>query len=213
MQEADVSSHFASLAVEFASSFSHMPTWRGTRARTISRFWLFSSVNVLMWISYFERGSRSSCKIAEKVEISWCWQHPSIAYPEWRRANHNLAHTDLQQNMADWRMIYLMDKVTSDSAPKKGNLQQCQNYRTISLISHPKKVMLRIILNRIKPQAGNIIAEEHAGFRTGRSTTEQSSTWEFFVRNIFNINKISTMYSLDFKKAFDWVWLAAMWQP
>ena len=32
--------------------------------------------------------------------------------------------------------------------PKKGNLQQCQNYRTISLISHPSKVMLKILLNR-----------------------------------------------------------------
>ena len=31
--------------------------------------------------------------------------------------------------------------------PKMGNLQQCQNYRTISLISHPSKVMLKIILN------------------------------------------------------------------
>ena len=31
--------------------------------------------------------------------------------------------------------------------PKKGNLQQCQNYRTISLISHPSKVMLKIMLN------------------------------------------------------------------
>ena len=35
--------------------------------------------------------------------------------------------------------------------PKKGNLQQCQNYRTISLISHPSKVMLKIILIRLKP--------------------------------------------------------------
>ena len=34
---------------------------------------------------------------------------------------------------------------------EKGNLQQCQNYRTISLISHPSKVMLEIILNRLKP--------------------------------------------------------------
>ena len=48
--------------------------------------------------------------------------------------------------------------------PKKGNLQQCQNYRTISLISHPSKVMLKIILNILKPQAGKIIAEEQAGF-------------------------------------------------
>ena len=37
--------------------------------------------------------------------------------------------------------------------PKKGNLQQCQNYRTIRLISHPSKVMLKTVLNRLKPQA------------------------------------------------------------
>ena len=49
--------------------------------------------------------------------------------------------------------------------PKKGNLQLYQNYRTISLISHPSKVMLKIILNRLQPQAGEIIAEEQAGFR------------------------------------------------
>ena len=52
--------------------------------------------------------------------------------------------------------------------PKKGSLQQCQNHRTNSLISHPSKVML----NRLKPQAEKIIAEEQAGFKAGRSTTE-----------------------------------------
>ena len=41
------------------------------------------------------------------------------------------------------------------------------------LISHPSKVMLKVILNRLKPQAENIIAEEQAGFRAGRSTTQQ----------------------------------------
>ena len=56
--------------------------------------------------------------------------------------------------------------------PKKGNLQLCQNYRTISLISHSSKVMLKVILNRPKPQAEDIIVEEQAGFRAGRSTTE-----------------------------------------
>ena len=35
--------------------------------------------------------------------------------------------------------------------PKKGNLQLCQNYRTISLIRHSSKVMLKVILNRLKP--------------------------------------------------------------
>ena len=57
--------------------------------------------------------------------------------------------------------------------PKKGNLQHRQNYQTISFISHPSKVMLKVILNRLKQQAEKIIAEEQAGFRAGRSTTEQ----------------------------------------
>ena len=43
----------------------------------------------------------------------------------------------------------------------------------ISLISHPSKIMLKIILDRLKSQAENIIAEEQAGFRADRSTTEQ----------------------------------------
>ena len=37
--------------------------------------------------------------------------------------------------------------------PKKGNLQVCQHYRTISLTSHPSKVILRVPQNRLKPQA------------------------------------------------------------
>ena len=46
--------------------------------------------------------------------------------------------------------------------PKKGNLQVFQNYRTISLIRHHNKVKLKII-NRLQPQAEEIIAEEQAG--------------------------------------------------
>ena len=57
--------------------------------------------------------------------------------------------------------------------PKICNLQQCQNYRMISLMSHPSKITLKVVLNRLKPQAEKIIAEEQRGFRAGRSTTEQ----------------------------------------
>ena len=66
--------------------------------------------------------------------------------------------------------------------PKEDNLQLCQNYRTISLISH--KVMLKIILNRLQPQAEEIIAEEQAGLRAGRRTTEQ----------IFNLRILGDKY-------------------
>ena len=42
--------------------------------------------------------------------------------------------------------------------PKKGNLTKCTNSRTISFICHPSKVMLKVILNRLNPQAKETIA-------------------------------------------------------
>ena len=76
--------------------------------------------------------------------------------------------------MADRRVGHKMDLILT--LPKKGNLQQSEqykNYRTSSLICHSSKVLLKVLLNRLKPQAESIIAEEQAGFRSGRSTTEQ----------------------------------------
>ena len=35
--------------------------------------------------------------------------------------------------------------------PKKGNPQLCPNYCTISLVSHSSKLILRILVNRLKP--------------------------------------------------------------
>ena len=83
--------------------------------------------------------------------------------------------------------------------PKKGNLQLFQNYRTISLISHPSKVILKIILNRLKPQAEVIIAEEQAGFRAGRSTTEQTFNLRFFCEKYLQHQQDLYHVSIDFK--------------
>ena len=95
--------------------------------------------------------------------------------------------------------------------PKKGNLQLCQNYRTISLISHPSKVMLKIILNRIQPQAEEIIAEEQAGFRAGRSTTEQIFNLRILCEKYLQHQQNLYHVFIDFKKAFDRVWHEALW--
>ena len=78
---------------------------------------------------------------------------------------------------------------------KNGNQQQRQNYQMISLISHPSKVMLKSILNRLKPQAEKIIAEEQAGFRAGRSTTEQIFILRILCEKYLNTSKTSTMSS------------------
>ena len=94
--------------------------------------------------------------------------------------------------------------------PKKGNLQLCQNCRTINLISHPRKVMLRILLNRLKPQAEEII-KEWAGFRAGRSTTEQIFNLRILCEKYLQHQQSLYHVFVNFKKAFDRVWHAALW--
>ena len=51
----------------------------------------------------------------------------------------------------EWLTLWIQSLVIT--LPKNGNLQQSQNYLTISLISHSSKVMLKIIVNRLKSQA------------------------------------------------------------
>ena len=102
--------------------------------------------------------------------------------------NHR-SHDILQQDLADGRMASSVDPVLGHHIPKKGNLQQCHDYRTMSLISHPSKVMLKIILNRLKRHAEKIIVEKRAGFRAGRSTTEQIFNLRILCEKILSTSK------------------------
>ena len=48
-----------------------------------------------------------------------------------------------QQWPQDWkRTVFFL-------VPKKGNAKECSNYSTIALISHPSKVMLKILQARL----------------------------------------------------------------
>ena len=51
---------------------------------------------------------------------------------------------------------------------KKGDKQECGNYRTIALISHASKVLLRIIQRRLQEFLIPELPIEQAGFRRGR---------------------------------------------
>ena len=96
--------------------------------------------------------------------------------------------------------------------PKKNNLQLCQNCRNISLISHPSsKVMLKICLNRLQPQAEEITAEEQAGFRAGRSTTKQIFNLRILCEKYLQHQQNLYHFFIDIKKAFDRVWHEALW--
>ena len=104
-----------------------------------------------------------------------------------------------------------VDPVLGHYTSKQRQPAECQNYRTISLISRPSKVMLKIILNRLKPQAEKIIAEEQAGFRAGKNSTEQIFNLRILCEKYFQHQQDIYHVFIDFKKAFDRVWHAALW--
>ena len=56
---------------------------------------------------------------------------------------------------------------------KKGNAKECSNYRTIALISHASKVMLKILQARLQQYRNHALPDVQARFRKGRGTRDQ----------------------------------------
>ena len=52
--------------------------------------------------------------------------------------------------------------------PKKGNPKECSNYRTIALISHASKLMLKILQARLRQYVNRELPDIQVGFRKGR---------------------------------------------
>ena len=53
---------------------------------------------------------------------------------------------------------------------KKGDKKECGNYRTIALISHASKILLRVLQKRLEAFLIPELPSEQAGFRRGRGT-------------------------------------------
>ena len=58
-------------------------------------------------------------------------------------------------------------------SPKKGNAKKCSNYRTVALIAHASKEMLKILQARLQQYVNRDLPDVQAGFRKGRGTRDQ----------------------------------------
>ena len=56
---------------------------------------------------------------------------------------------------------------------KKGNAKECSNYCTVALISHPGKVMLKVLQARLQQYMNRELPDVQAEFRKGRGTRDQ----------------------------------------
>ena len=116
-------------------------------------------------------------------------------------------------------MIWEREEIPEDwkkgkiiTIPKKGDTSRCDNWRGITLLSVPGKIFSKIIMNRLKEEIDKRLRKEQAGFRHGRSCTDQI----FIIRNIIEQcnewRRSIYVNFIDFEKAFDSLHQDTLWR-
>ena len=100
-----------------------------------------------------------------------------------------------QQWPQDWKRSVFIP------IPKKGNAKECSNYCTTALISHAKKVMLKIPQARLQQYVNYELPDVQAGFRKGRGTRDQIANIHWIIKKAREFQK-NTCF-IDYTKAFD----------
>jgi len=99
-----------------------------------------------------------------------------------------------QQWPQDWKRSVFMP------IPKIGNAKECSNYRTIALISHASKVMLKILQARLQQYVNCELRDVQAGFRKGRGTRDQIANIHFIIKKAREFRKTSISALLTMPK-------------
>ena len=89
--------------------------------------------------------------------------------------------------------------------PKKGNAKECSNYRTVGLISHASKVMLKILQARVQQYVNYELPDVQAGFRKGRGTRDQIANIRWIMDKAREFQKNIYFWFIYYADAFDCV--------
>ena len=104
-----------------------------------------------------------------------------------------------------------LENVSFHSNSKESNAKECSNYRTIALISHASKVMLKILQARLQLYMNCEPVDVQAGFRKGRGTRD-------LIPNLLDHQKAREFQKsiyfcfIDYAKAFDCVDHNKLWK-
>ena len=85
-----------------------------------------------------------------------------------------------------------LEKSVFNPIPKKGNAKECSNYRTMALISHTSKVILKILQARLQQYVNCELPDVQAGFRKGRGTRDQIANIRWIMEKQESSRKTST---------------------
>ena len=86
------------------------------------------------------------------------------------------------------------------------NAKECSNYRTIALIAHARKVMLKILQARLQNYVNHEFPNVHTGFRKGRGTRDQIASIHWIIKKQESSRKTSTFALLTTPKPLT-VWI------
>jgi len=102
-------------------------------------------------------------------------------------------------------------KVIMIPLQKKQSATDCADYRTISLISHASKILLKILTKRIESKAKDYIGKNQFGFRKGYGTRDAIGIMRMLSERSLELDKDVYICFVDFEKAFDRVnWIKMM---
>ena len=88
-----------------------------------------------------------------------------------------------QQWPQDWKRSVFIP------IPKKGNAKKYSNSHTIALISHPSKVILKILQARLQQYVNRGLPDIQAGFRKGRGTRDQIANIRWIIEKAREFQK------------------------
>ena len=94
-----------------------------------------------------------------------------------------------------------LEKSVFITVTKKGNAKECSNYRTIALISHASKVMLKILQARLQQYMNRKLPDNQAGFRKGRGTRDKIANIHWMLEKQENSRKTPTSALLTMPKS------------
>ena len=96
--------------------------------------------------------------------------------------------------------------------PKKGNVKECSNYLTVTLISHYNKVMFKISQARLQRYMNDECLDVQAGFRKRRGIRDQIANIHWIIGDAREFQKNIYFWFVDYTKPFDCVDHNKLWK-
>ena len=111
-----------------------------------------------------------------------------------------------QQWPQDWKRSVFIP------IPKKGNIKECSNYRTVAFISHASNIMFKILQAKFQQYVNRELSDIQAGFRKDRGIRDEIASICGIIEKAREFQKNIYFCFIDYAKAFDCVAHNKLWK-